>query len=425
MAPHATGSSPSEAIGSQVPTPELANKPSAAAPLGRTINKRNWLSGDVINDLFTRITSFLPNWRTEVEDLQILLPIHTGGNHWSLVYLHCDERVAVFVESLRRQQNLVSAKTLVEDFIPRFLPTSHQPLEGEELWETWTKSAPPCAQQSNTWDCGVFTIAAAFRTICDLDLESPLDTITVRLWLKKATTPALQLTDLVDKDIGQAQAKILSQLSKRPESSNLDEETVDASMTFWEEIDWIYEQRKCVAARKVCASAVRDDVNELARVAEMNAHTMLEGLTSLLKDMEAEINTLHENNEWLEILCSRAPSDQELPAQQRKKMEESKRWAEHQREEIWRSIALCEELQGSYQKRVEMIQGAIDLWEEVGRMFPDSDQSDGTSESEDEGEDETMITGTTVNEGSQESIQTSQGSQDVISLISDDEDDED
>ncbi|KAM7200755.1 hypothetical protein V8F33_003686 [Rhypophila sp. PSN 637] len=447
MAPYATGSSPAQAIGSQVLIPEPVNKPCAAAPLGRTINKRNWLSGDVINDLFARVTSFLPNWTTvnsmvvtgpkrdrskwkarfqKVQDLQILLPIHTGGNHWSMVHLDCEERVAVFVESRRRNQSLLSAKTLVEDFIPRFLPDSHQPSEGEELWETWTKSALPCVQQSNTWDCGVFTIAAAFRSICDFDLESPLDTVTVRLWLKKATSPDLKLTDLVDKDIGQAQAKILSQLLKKPESSDFDEETVDTPMSFWEEIEWIYEQRKFVAARKVCGSAVRDDVNELAWVAEMNAHTMLEGLTSLLKDMEAKINTFHEINEWLETLCSRVPTDQELPAQQRKKIDESKRWAEDQREEIWTSIALCEELQGSYQQRAEMIQGAIDLWEEVGRMFPDSDESVGTIEGEDECEDEPMITGTTKNEDEPESIQTSEGSQvDVISLIYDDEDGED
>ncbi|KAM7216817.1 hypothetical protein V8F06_007794 [Rhypophila decipiens] len=420
------------------------------------IHKKSWLTGDIINEMFSRLVSFLPNWETvnslmvsgpttdrskwkprfDYEGLKAVLPINTG-DHWSLAYLDCDDRESYFIDSHPRRQNATKARDIVGRFIPQFLPNRYQPSEDQELWDSWKLLAPPCAKQSTTYDCGVYIITAAFRCVCDIhDLQNAIDAPTVRQWLNASLNQGLQLRDLVGQGIAQARTQIIRQLlvlepnSEHPDLAGMSKAKDPAdSPGLWEEVDWINKQRLRVAVRKEWPTTViknRTEDDEQARVADINAKTLLNGLAALNQEMDAEIETLEEIDSWLEILLDSIGPSAAAGQAERKKYEASVRWAEDHREQIPGSIALCKEVQTKFHERIGELQRTVEFFDEVDRTIncknaenvetvedDEKVESSESSENAENGED-----GEDVGDVNQVEVV-------VISLLSDDEDDED
>lgn len=89
------------------------------------------------------------------------------SSHWTLGQLDLKEHKLFYFDSMsaRITESLARGEERWNQFAHRLYPGS----------ETWDSSHPPCAQQSNSWDCGIHVFVTLIYRFCQLELPQTCD----------------------------------------------------------------------------------------------------------------------------------------------------------------------------------------------------------------------------------------------------------
>ncbi|KAK3365031.1 hypothetical protein B0T24DRAFT_421793 [Lasiosphaeria ovina] len=113
-----------------------------------------------------------------------ILPVNLSNTHWVAVKVDCARRKITIADSMRSDHHDIQSRTCIEAFIKTYLPADCQAPEGETtIWTSWSAESAACLQQEDGYDCGIYTLVAAFRFMLGLKLDRKMHVATVRRWL--------------------------------------------------------------------------------------------------------------------------------------------------------------------------------------------------------------------------------------------------
>ncbi len=128
----------------------------------------------VANHKLTRITKLYPIFQTgentklkKLYETQktLLMPLHVGNNHWTLLVADIDKRTLSYYDSLSLRPPEVIEE--LQAHLKKIALHENVELAANDF----TLVNEPCPQQSNGYDCGVFVLLAAKHTIEGTPLE--------------------------------------------------------------------------------------------------------------------------------------------------------------------------------------------------------------------------------------------------------------
>lgn len=179
-----------------------------------------WIGDDVINALLEMLTSCSPHLRTlnalqvspEITQhtIDLILPFYENGessgaldhieltfgfqpvpNHWVLAWLDLGSRTADIYDSKPTDPGSPQACQKVRDIIQMLPPPFNNNNNGEM---PWTIKLAPFPTQSNSTDCGIYAIAAAFYRAAGLSPPNASQTLDTDLWRLLCKSMLMNLT---------------------------------------------------------------------------------------------------------------------------------------------------------------------------------------------------------------------------------------
>ena len=81
---------------------------------------------------------------------KLFIPVHWGGNHWVLAVVHGQRRTVQVFDSFNSHRTNTTILKVIKDYITHELGKSYEESE-------WTFESGVSAQQTNGYDCGVYT----------------------------------------------------------------------------------------------------------------------------------------------------------------------------------------------------------------------------------------------------------------------------
>lgn len=176
-----------------------------------TCKPDQWINNDVINASLEMLTSLYPNLRTlstlelnthipdvsstafnrimptlrfrgqlnnkldtdhvfDISQLVFMLSLHINRNHWVMAWVNLNSKVANIIDSLPTKSSFSETNDIIMNIVTKILgpglaSTTFGAAGADSNvadWSQWTCKSKTWIQQSNTYDCGVYAIAAAF-----------------------------------------------------------------------------------------------------------------------------------------------------------------------------------------------------------------------------------------------------------------------